>query len=203
MSTRTSKRVPLLPSHFPPRWQLKVVYKYTWEVRISGPDAISGPEVQIGRSDLDLSIRTSGPESCPDRISDLWSQNRDSGAKVPKSRNPAEIPKSCRIQKIQDFAEISTFREKSRFLRNPGFQDPTGFWRFRRSGVHMDPDFESMCTLMSETASDLMCTARPNVHPHIDTTYIVSECILVHGINLVLFVANRSFVRFENNFWNK
>ena len=67
----------------------------------------------------------------------------------------------------------------------------------------MNPDFESMCTLKSETAFDLMCTARQDVHPHIDTTYIVSECILVHGIDLVLFVANRSFVRFENNFWNK
>ena len=203
MSTRTSKRVPLLPSHFPPRWQLKVVYKYTFGAWIPGPDTDSGPDVQIHRSAQDLSIWTSGPESCPDRISGPRTQNRDSGVRSPKSRNPAESWKSCRILEILDSAEISTFREKSRILRNPGFQDPTCFRRFCTNGVHMNPDFESMCTLMSETASDLMCTARPNVHPHIDTTYIVSECILVHGINLVLFVANRSFVRFENNFWNK
>ena len=51
------------------------------------------------------------------------------GSKVPKSRNPAESRKSCRIQKIQDFAEISTFREKSRFLRFSGF---SGFFRISR-----------------------------------------------------------------------
>ena len=69
--------------------------------------------------------------------------------------------------------------------------------------AYMNPDFESMCTLLSETASDLMCTARSNAQPHIDTTYIVSECILVHGINLVQKCCFCTIVRFENNFWNK
>ena len=121
-------------------------------------------------------------------------------------RQSPEIPKSCEI------LEILEILQNPGNLRNPDFSRKVAISEISKiSGSDRFPDnrcyqiltFESMCTLMSETASDLMCTARSNAHPHIDTMHIVSECILAHGINLVDLCTIWSIVRFENNFWNK
>ena len=131
---------------------------------------------------------------------------RTSAPEVRFWRQSPEIPKKYEI------LEILQNPENPRNLRNLDFSRKVAISEiFRISGFDRFPDnrcyqiltFESMCTLMSETASDLMCTACSNTQPHIDTTYIVSECILVHGINLVICCTIWSIVRFENNFWNK
>ena len=110
----------------------------------------------------------------------------------PKSRfwrQSPEIPKKYEILKILENPENPENRTNPDFSRKVAISEIfriSGFDRFPDNRCYQILTFESMCTLMSETASDLMCTARSNAHPHIDTTYIVSECILVHGINLVI-----------------
>ena len=203
MSTATSKRVPIFPSHFPPNLVLKVVYKYTGRsgFRTLGPDFRTFRTFGTSAQDLPIcpKVRKSGPRSDPT----FGARNRVWPPKVGSGRQSAEIRKSWKILKIQDFAQIPTFPEKSRFLRNPGSQDRTGFRTFRTNPVYLIPDVAPMCAYCCQKQRPTAYALHVRTCNHTLTHIIRVKGKLMTCINLVRFARFWTIVRFENNFWNK
>ena len=186
MSTATSKRVPIFPSHFPPNLVLKVVYKYTGSAtfRTLGPDFRTFG--QIDRSAQDLSIcpkvRKSGRRSDPT----FGARNRVWPPKVGSGCQSAEIRKSWKILKIQVFAEIPTFPEKSRFLRNPRFQDRTGFRTFRTLVCTYESRCRFLCAYCCQKQRPTSYALHVRTCNHTLTHIIRVKGKLMTCINLVL-----------------
>ena len=156
MSIGLAKRVPFFPSHFPPRWQLKVVYiehleSTFWQVR--------------ARFQVRARIC---PESWfwPDPSSDLESgrtarilvrarfgQNRDSGQILARTWILARIHGLARIL---ESGQNRHFGQKSRFCQISGFLDPTMDLARFVSRCYMSTLRVRMCIQVLETPHNTM-----------------------------------------------
>ena len=165
MSIRFSKRVPQLPSHFPPRWQLKVVYIYTPGTKKSSLEPTFGRSGtfwqiwQIWHFLADLARSTDLARIVSGALSGtFWPDPQVWPESARKCSRQRFWPESCPEHFLARIAGIATFPEKSRFLRFCRFLVPTRFWTIWFQGLYGELRSELVCTLLSETASDIMCT---------------------------------------------
>ena len=113
---------------------------------------------QIARSAQDLSIwdlPDGCPELPPDRPGSEW---RFGPGLSGKSLRTAKSRKSWKIQKIAKIAKISTFGQKLTFWRFLQFSGNLKISDFCCHVLYGEHIHVLMCTLLSETASDIMCT---------------------------------------------